>query len=94
MGKEVIDKLRVWCETPARGSGLGAGGKPPSHYKGLTGFDCGRSLLACVIQWRQSGIQSQTTDADIDIELEAMLASADIDAEYEALVAEYADVLV
>lgn len=65
-----------------------------TRCKGLTGFDCGWSLLACVIQWRQSGMQSQKTDADIDIELEAMLASADIDAEYEALVADYSDALV
>jgi hypothetical protein len=71
----------------------GAGRWLPDNM-GLTGFDCNRGLLACVIQRPRSGIQWETTDADTDIELEAVLASANIDAEYEALVAEHSVVLV
>jgi hypothetical protein len=51
-------------------------------------------LLACVIQWPQSGIQRQPTDANTDIEEVIEAEFLGIDAEYEALVAEYSAVLV
>lgn len=61
---------------------------------GLTGFDCVRDLLACVIQWPRSDIQWHLTNDELVIEIEAALAIVGVDAEFEALCAEYSDILV
>lgn len=60
---------------------------------GLPGFDGDRIWLACVIQWPQSDIQRQPTDADIDIETVIEIEMAGLDAEYEELVSEHSLIL-